>query len=379
MALSLSLQDARRIALAAQGFDRKRPKRVTAAHLRSTIHRLALLQIDYVNVVCPAHFMVPFSRLGSYDRMALEQLVYRSGEFAEHWAHEISIVPTRLWPLLRYRRDLDRVRPWGFAKVLDERAEYAAEVVEEVRRRGPLAADRARAAGRWRRQDPRNLDRHDTRGILEAHFLRGTLAAAGRRSDFSRLYDLAERLIAEEHRSAHVSYDEGRRALLLEAARAVGVGTAKDLADYFRMPVRDAAPRLTELVESGNLNEVRVEGWREIAYLHPEATMPRSIEAAALLSPFDPLIWCRPRVKRLFDFEYRVEIFVPPDKREYGFYVLPFLFGERLAARVDLKADRAAGRLRVLGKWFEGKRSGEVNEALSAELKLLAEWLGLKL
>jgi len=379
MALSLSLQDARRIALAAQGFDRKRPKRVTAAHLRSTIRRLALLQIDYVNVVCPAHFMVPFSRLGPYDRTALEQLVYRSGEFAEHWAHEISIVPTRLWPLLRYRRDLDRVRPWGFAKVLEERVAYAAEVLDEVRRRGPLAADELAPPDGGDDRIPGTWIGTIRRGILEAHFLRGTLAAAGRRSDFSRLYDLAERLIAEEHRSAHVSYDEGRRALLLEAARAVGVGTAKDLADYFRMPVRDAAPRLTELVESGNLNEVRVEGWREVAYLHPEATMPRSIEAAALLSPFDPLIWCRPRVKRLFDFEYRVEIFVPPDKREYGFYVLPFLFGERLAARVDLKADRAAGRLRVLGKWFEGKRSGEVNEALSAELKLLAEWLGLKL
>jgi uncharacterized protein YcaQ len=217
------------------------------------------------------------------------------------------------------------------------------------------------------------------RGILEAHFLRGSLAAAGRRSNFSRLYDLAERLIPSEHHSRHVEHDDGRRAVLLQAARAHAVGTAKDLADYFRMPVADAKPRLRELVESGQLQEARVEGWREIAYLDPQAKAPRTIEAAALLSPFDPLIWSRPRVARLFGFDYRVEIFVPPEKRMYGFYVLPFLLGERLVARVDLKADRANGRLTVLGKWFEGRKTAAVQGALTAELHLLAEWLGLRL
>ena len=349
MLTSLSLAEARRLALAAQGFDRQRPGRATIRHLRDTIRRLGLLQIDCVNVVCPAHYMVPFSRLGPYDRARFDQLVYRSGQFAEHWAHEISIVPAETWPLLRYRRETDRVRPWGFAKVLEQHAGYAAWVLEEVRRRGPLAADDLPPPDGAPLRIPGAWIGTVTRGVLEAHFLRGDLAAAGRRPDFSRLYDLAERLIPAEHRSPRVDYDEGRRGLLLQAARAHAVGTAKDLADYFRMPVGDARPRLRELVESGQLHEARVEGWREMAYLHPQAEAPRSIEAAALLSPFDPLIWCRPRVERLFGFHYRVEIFVPPEKRRYGFYVLPFLLGEKLVARVDLKADRATGRLRVLG------------------------------
>jgi hypothetical protein len=178
-----------------------------------------------------------------------------------------------------------------------------------------------------------------------------------------------------EHRSRQVEYAEAQRALLLKAAQAHAVGTAKDLADYFRMPVGLAKPRLRELVESGQLHEARIEGWREIAYIDPKAEAPRSIEAAALLSPFDPLIWCRPRVQRLFGFEYRVEIFVPPEKRKYGFYVLPFLLGDKLVARVDLKMDRPNGRLRVLGKWFEGRKTAAADAALSTELRVLEEWL----
>jgi uncharacterized protein YcaQ len=376
---SISSGEARRLALAAQGFDKARPARATVRHLRDTIRRLGLLQIDCVNVVCAAHYMVPFSRLGFYDRKAFEKLIYKTGAFAEHWAHEISIVPVETWPLLRYRRETDRVRPWGFAKVLDEHADYAAWVIEEVRRRGPLAADELPTPDGAVKRIPGAWIGTVQRGVLEAHFLRGALAAAGRRPDFSRLYDLSERLIPAEHRCRRVEYDDGRRALLLQAARAHGVGTAKDLADYFRMPVADAKPRLRELVEAGQLQEARVEGWREVAYLDPNAKAPRRIEAAALLSPFDPLIWHRPRVRRLFGFEYRVEIFVPPDKRKYGFYVLPFLFGEELVARVDLKADRATGRLRVQGKWFEPGKKAAAAEALSAELRLLAEWLGLTL
>ena len=367
------------MALAAQGFGRTRPRRATLRHLRDTIRRLGLLQIDCVNVVCPAHYMVPFSRLGPYDRAAFARLIYASGEFTEHWAHEISIVPVETWPLLRYRRETDRIRPWGFAKVLDERADYAAWVLEEVRRRGPLAADELPHPDGTERRIPGAWIGTVPRGVLEAHFLRGSLAAAGRRADFSRLYDLAERLIPAEHRSRLVEYDDARRALLLQAAQAHAVGTAKDLADYFRMPVREARPHLRELVESGRLHEVRVEGWREAAYLDPQAEAPRRIEAAALLSPFDPLIWCRPRVARLFGFDYRVEIFVPPEKRKYGFYVMPFLLGESLVARIDLKADRANGRLRVLGKWFEGRKTAALSHALSTELRLLTDWLGLQL
>jgi uncharacterized protein YcaQ len=375
MVISLSLTEARRLALAAQGFHLKRPRRATIRHLRNTIRRLGLLQIDCVNVVCAAHYMVPFSRLGPYDRSAFDQLIYRSGEFAEHWAHEISIVPIETWPLLRYRRETDRVRPWGFEKVLEEQADYAAWTLEEIKRRGPLAANDLQPPDGATGRIPGSWIGTVTRGVLEAHFLRGTLAAVGRRADFSRLYDLAERLIPAEHRARRVEYDEGRRALLLQAARAHAVGTAKDLADYFRMPVREAKPYLGELVESDQLHEARVEGWQETAYLDPNAEAPRRIETAALLSPFDPLIWCRPRVARLFGFEYRVEIFVPPEKRKYGFYVMPFLLGEKLVARVDLKMDRTKGRLRVQGKWFEGRKTAAADAALSAELRVLEDWL----
>jgi hypothetical protein len=360
MVRTLSLAEARRLALAAQGFHRKRPRRPTVRHLRDTIRRLGLLQIDCVNVVCAAHYMVPFSRLGPYDRSAFDKLIYRSGEFAEQWAHEISIIPAETWPLLRYRRETDRVRPWGFEKVLEQRADYAAWVLEEIERRGPLAADDLPPPDGAANKIPGSCIGTVTRGVLEAHFLRGSLAAVGRRSDFSRLYDSAERVIPAEHRSRHVEH---------------AVGTAKDLADYFRMSVGEAKPLLRQLVESGQLHEVQVEGRREIAYLDPNAEAPRRIEAAALLSPFDPLIWCRPRVERLFGFEYRVEIFVPPEKRKYGFYVLPFLLGERLVARVNLKMDRVNGRLRMLGKWFEGRKTAAVDAALSAELRTLENWL----
>ena len=375
MVTTLSLAEARRLALAAQGFHRKRPRRATIQHLRATIRRLGLLQIDCVNVVCAAHYMVPFSRLGPYDRSAFDKLIYRSGDFAEHWAHEISIVPAETWPLLRYRRETDRLRPWGFQKVLEERADYAAWVLEEIKRRGPLAADDLAPPDDAPQRIPGSWIGTVTRGVLEAHFLRGTLAAVGRRTDFSRLYDLTERAIPAQHRSRQVEHDAGRRALLLHAAQAHAVGTAKDLADYFRMSVGEAKPLLRELVESGQLHEAQVEGWREIAYLDPKAEAPRRIEAAALLSPFDPLIWCRPRVARLFGFEYRVEIFVPPVKRQYGFYVLPFLLGEKLVARVNLKMDRVNGRLRILGKWFEGRKTAAVDAALSAELRILEDWL----
>jgi uncharacterized protein YcaQ len=215
------------------------------------------------------------------------------------------------------------------------------------------------------------------RAMLEAHFGRGALAVADRRPDFARAYDLAERVIAPEHRGRTVERDEAQRELLRRAARAHGVGTAADLADYFRMPVREARPRLAELVSSGELREIRVEGWREPAYWHPDAR-PRSVEASALLSPFDPVVWFRPRAARLFGFDYRFEIFVPAAKRRWGCYVLPFLLGDRLAARVDLKADRAGRRLLVLGASAEEHADPQATaDGLAAELRTMAGWLNL--
>jgi uncharacterized protein YcaQ len=216
------------------------------------------------------------------------------------------------------------------------------------------------------------------RATLEALFGRGTLAVADRRPNFARVYDLAERVIPAEHRGRRVDGDEARRELLRRAARALGVGTAADLADYFRMSPREARPRILELVTAGELEQVEVEGWREPAYRAAGARAPRAVRAAALLSPFDPLIWHRPRAERLFGFDYRLEIYTPGPRRRWGYYVLPFLLGERIVARVDLKADRAAGRLLVPAAYRERHADpGPVAAALAAELRTLADWLGL--
>ena len=375
------MDEARRIALAAQGFDRPRPNgRVDIRHLRRMIRQLGLLQIDYVNVLVPAHYQVPFSRLGSYDRSRLDDLVYRRREFTEQWAHEASIVPVESWPLLHHRRETHRVRPWGFEAFLERHADYVDWALEEVRAHGPLTADDLpEPLGSVRRMtDKWGWGLAVRRQVLEAHFGFGRLAVADRRPNFQRVYDLSERVIPAKHRRRVVGREEEQRELLRLAARSHGVGLAADLADYYRMPVRAARLRIAELVESGELNEMWVEGWREPAYLHPPARAPRRIDAAALLSPFDPLVWCRPRVARLFDFDYRIEIFVPRPKRKWGYYVLPFLLGDRLVARVDLKADRAASRLRVLAAYVEPNHApGLVADALAAELRTMATWLEL--
>ncbi|MGI8784583.1 MAG: winged helix-turn-helix domain-containing protein [Acidobacteriota bacterium] len=286
--VDLSLSEARRIALAAQGFDRPRPKgRVDARHLRRTIHQLGLLQIDYVNVLVPVHYLVPFSRLGPYDKSLLDDLIYRRREFTEQWAHEASILPVETWPLLRHRMAAHRVRPYGFESFMDLNCAYVKSVLDKVRSHGPLAADavpgpqgtaRRIAGDAWLGTVPR--------AVLEAHFGRGLLAVASRQSNFARVFDLAERVLPSEHHRRRVGREEAQRELLRRSARAHGVGTAGDLADYYRMQIREARLRLAELAATGELREVRVEGWREPAYLHPKASRPSRIEAAALLSPF---------------------------------------------------------------------------------------------
>ncbi|HKG93088.1 MAG TPA: crosslink repair DNA glycosylase YcaQ family protein [Gemmatimonadaceae bacterium] len=380
----LSLPDARRIALAAQGFDRPRPAgRVDARHLRRVVRQLGLLQIDYVNVLAPAHYVVPFSRLGPYERSLLDDLVYRRRELAEQWAHEASLIPAETWPLLRHRMlgEEGLERRWqAMSRFMAQHADYAQRVLDEVRARGPLTADelpepdgtRGTRRGSW-------WGWTHAKATLEGHFARGRLAIAGRRAAGSaRAYDLAERVIPAEHRAREMPPDEAQRALLRAAAGALGVGTAADLADYYRMPIRAARPRIAELVEAGELRPALVDGWAEPAYLHPAARRPRRIDAAALLSPFDPVVWYRPRAARLFGFDYRIEIYTPRPQRRWGYYVLPFLLGDRLAARVDLKADRAAGRLLVHAAYAEPDVDAEeVAAALAAELRTMASWLGL--
>ncbi len=373
-----SAAEARRIALAAQGFDRARPDAVVnSGHIRRVIDRLGLLQLDFVNVLVPAHYLVPFSRLGPYATDAFRRAVYDREHFVEHWAHEASIVPMSSWPLLGYRRRGYRQTPHSPLFRLRNHRRYLDDVLDIVRQHGaitsadlPPAPGPARRPGDWHRSVPR--------WALEYHFGEGTLSVAERLPNFQRVYDLAERLIPDQHRGQHVAEEEGRRALLSQAAAALGVATRRDLADYFRMPMQAAAPRLDELAEEGVIREVAVDGWREPAWLHRDARLPRRVDACALLSPFDPLVWFRPRSERLFEFHYRIEIYVPEAQRRWGYYVLPFLLGDTLVARVDLKAERKEGRLLVRAAHAEpGQDTTRVAGRLAAELRQLAGWLGL--
>lgn len=373
---SLSLREARNIALTAQGFDRKRPRKPSADDLRRVIRRLGLLQIDYVNVLCPAQYQVPFSRLGPYAPALLDDIIYKDRHFTEQWAHEASILPVETWPLLRHRMERHGDRPHGFSAFMKKNADFVDGVLEEIRARGPLCADDITLPAGMNHRIPGTWLRTVPRAVLETFFGRGTLAVSERLPNFARKFDLAERLIHADHHGRVVARDEAQRELLLIAARALGVGTANDLADYFRMKMAEAKPRLDELVASGSLRPVQVETWRAPAYLHPDATSARRIEAACLLSPFDPLVWFRPRLLRLFDFDHRFEIFIPEAKRKWGVYVLPFLQGDRLVARVDLKSDRPRRRLRVLAAYLEPHAEpGAVAEALARELRLMAGWL----
>lgn len=377
---SLSIAEARRIALAAQGFDRPRPAgKVDLRHLRAAIGRLGLLQLDFVNVVCPAHYQVLFSRLGPYDTALLDRLAYRRRELTEAWAHEASLVPVALWPHLRHRREAHPPRPWRMEEFLDRHPDYPDWVLAEIDRRGPLAAEdisvpdgvSRRLDGSWLGTVPR--------AQLENLFGRGVLAVARRRPNMARVFDRSERLVPPEHHGRSVSHEEAQRELIRIASRAHGVASASDLADYFRLRVGEAQPRILELVESGELREVAVEGWRGPAYLHRDARLPRRINAASLVSPFDPLIWTRKRTERLFGFDYRFEIFTPREKRRWGCYVFPFLLDDRLVARVDLKAERGSGRLLVLATHYEdGVDRADVEPALAAELAAMAGWLGLE-
>ena len=372
----ISLSAARRIALAAQGFDRARPKTpVNAGHLKRTIRRLGLLQLDYVNVLVPAHLLVLYSRLGDYDTGRFHRLVYEGREFTEQWAHEASIVPTELWPVLEHRRR--EYRPWPNSPImkLKGRKQYLEDVLALAREQGPVTAHDMPEAPRISRR-PGDWHRSMPRWALEHHFGTGQLAIADRLPNFQRVYDVPENQIDEEYLGASLTRDEAQRELLRRAAAAHGVGTLHDLADYYRMSPRDAAPRLQELVDSDELQEVVVEGWREPAFLALSARCPRRLSAATLLSPFDPVVWFRPRAERLFDFHYRIEIYVPAAKRKWGYYVLPFLLDDRIVARVDLKADRRKRALLVQAAHAEtGIDEQRTAEKLAGELASLADWL----
>jgi uncharacterized protein YcaQ len=339
---------------------------------------LGVLQLDYVNVLVPAHYLVVWSRLGAYERGRFDRHVYGNGEYAEQWAHEASIVPTSTWPLLAHRRAACKLLQHNPIRKLRNRSAYLAAVLDQVRRDGPVtAADLPQVPGPKRK--PGDWHRSIPRWALEYHFARGNLVVADRLPNFQRVFELPERVIPKEYLSAAPGKEEAYRELLRLAADAMGIATHRDLADYFRMSPREVPPRLAELVEEGHLSPVEVEGWREPGFLSSSASLPRSISGASLLSPFDPVVWYRPRAERLFDFHYRIEIYVPQAKRKWGYYVLPFRMGDRIVARVDLKADRKSARLLVLAAHEEpGVSTRHCAEQLAVELTSLSRWLTLR-
>ncbi|WP_029917076.1 winged helix-turn-helix domain-containing protein [Caulobacter sp. UNC358MFTsu5.1] len=379
MVETLSHKQARRIALAAQGFADKRPAAPTRRHLITTIQRLALLQIDSVNVVSRSHYLPLFSRLGAYPRPLLEDLAWgRKPALFEYWGHEASLMPLDLQPLLRWRMEDARqgVGVWGnVAKFLASHRPFIDKALAAIHERGPLSAGEL---GLGERGQAGWWGWSEAKRATECLFWAGELTTATRRGTFERVYGLPEEVLPKAIWSAPTpSRAEAHRVLLRRAARAMGVATERDLRDYFRMGLADARRGVAELVEAGDLVPVEVRGWDQPAYLAPDAKRPRGVKASALLSPFDNLIWFRERAERLFDVRIRLEIYTPAHKRTHGYYVLPFLQGEAITARVDLKADRKAGLLRVLSAHREPEANAETVALLATELRLMAAWLGL--
>ena len=353
---------------------------VGQAHLKRIVERLALHQIDSVNVLVRAHYMPLFSRLGAYPREALDLVAWgpkSKRRLFEYWAHEASLLPLDVQPLLRWRmaRAERGVGVWGNVKPFaHERRAEADALLKRIADEGPLASSdiaETRAQGGW-------WGWSETKQALEYLFWSGQITTKTRRTSFERVYDLPERVLPRDILDTSTPDEHtAQRALLARSARALGIATAGDLRDYFRLKPADALPRIDELVEDGTLLPIQVRGWKQQAYLHRDAKIPRRITGQALLCPFDPLIWERARTERLFDTRYRIEIYVPAEKRVHGYYVLPFLMDGRLVARVDLKADRQAGRLLVQSAHSEPGAPPEAAERLKVELDLMAGWLGL--
>ena len=378
---TLSPKEARRIALHAQGFGRARPTNAVAArHVKRTLDRLHLHQIDSVNVLERAHYLPAFSRLGPYDKTLIDGAAWgslRKRSLFEYWAHEASLLPVEHQPLLRWRMArADRGEGcYGGLKAFATTDRAAAiAVLDRIAAEGPMSASDLEGVkgvgGWWGWGEPKRA--------LEWLFWAGHITTATRRGTFERVYDLPERVIPRAILDQPTPDEsDAQRALLDLAGQALGVATAGDLRDYFRLGPEEGRAGIASLVEMGRLRAVQVRGWSKAAFLHADARLPRRIDACALLAPFDPLIWERARAERLFGFRYRIEIYVPAEKRLHGYYVLPLLLGERLVARVDLKADRLTGRLLVKAVHKEPGAPPDTDDALAAELQTMARWLGL--
>jgi uncharacterized protein YcaQ len=369
---SISIDEARRIALHAQGFAEPKPRKPDISDMKRVIERLRLIQIDSVNVLARAHYLPFFSRLGPYRREMLDELAYEHRFIFEQWAHVACFIPMTDYSLLHHRMAVGN--GW-WRQLPPERREYFDSVLERVRAGGPVQSgevhEGASQAGWWNWSQAKEA--------LEYHFAHGRLAVRERKN-FARVYDIPERVFEPALLMAPPPTAEvATRQMLLASLQAIGVGTASDLRDYYRVSLRDARPRIEELVESGQARVVRVEGWKQPAYLAAEIAHAPEVRARALLSPFDNLIWFRDRDERLFNFSYRIEIYTPAPKRVYGYYVLPFLNENRLEARVDLKANRQTSALQAHAIHLEaGAPAARTAAALARELRSMAKWLGLE-
>ncbi len=377
MADSVSPAAARRIALAAQGFGRPRPDAVGTRQLNLLLERIGLLQLDSVNVLERSHYLPVFARLGAYDKALLDRLTFaRRGPYREYWAHEAALIPLEEWPLFRFR--MQDYRDY-YARVDDPwlaaHADTLAWLRSELAEKGPLPASkierdaRAPRRGSWWEWD-------EVKRGLERMFRVGEVVSAGR-TNFERTYALPEQVMSAELHGRELPREEAVHRLMERSARAHGIGTLSDLADYYRLKTADARPALHRLVDEGVVREVTVPGWGRPAYLHRDARIPRRVETTALLSPFDPVVWERARALRMFGFHYRIEIYTPAPRRRFGYYTLPVLVDEALVGRIDLKNDRQRGVLRVQSAWREEGVPDAVAERVVPALRELAAWQGL--
>ena len=376
----INIGEARRLALAAQGFDVQRANSVSSVTDAVTlIRKLGVIQIDSVNVLVRSQELPLFARLGDHDRNAIPKATAR-GKIFEYWGHEASHLPIELQPLFRWKMDAARTGKathWGLTSFYNDNKAYVQRILKHIEKSGPVTAralsTRTKKGGTW-------WDWDEAKTALEYLFLTGQLMSRGRGSDFARVYDTPDRVLPSRILNSPTPTErEARRQLLVRAAVAQGIATADDLADYYRQRLSTVRPLITELVEDGVLYEVAVEGWREKAFIHRNAKLLKRRSVTALLSPFDSLVWCRPRNERLFDFHYRIEIYTPKPKRRFGYYVLPILSGEALVGRLDMKADRENGTLRIDGAYLEhGVKAANVVAPVAREVGMMAKWLGLE-
>ncbi|MDQ2755302.1 MAG: winged helix DNA-binding domain-containing protein, partial [Actinomycetota bacterium] len=386
----LTLAQARRVAVAAQGLARARPApwAATARDLQRVVDTVGVVQIDSVNVLTRSHYLPFFSRCGPYDTALLDRARDRAPRrLVEYWAHEASLVPPATWPLLTFRMDRVHDDAWGgMMRVAREHPALVAAVLAEVVAAGPLTSRQVEAAlahDRPRATDHWGWNWSLVKMALEHLFWAGEISSAGRTASFERRYAalaaVAPPVVRGQwvDRSTRLPEPEAVVELVRIAARAHGVASEQCLADYFRLKRAQVRPAVARLVADGELQPVVVEGWGRPAWLHTQARVPRSVHARALLSPFDSMVWQRDRVEALFGFRYRIGIYTPAAQRVHGYYVLPFLHGDRLVGRCDLKADRATGVLRVPTVTWEPGAGEADREALWAELEQLGDWLGL--